>query len=1180
MSDLEVKPKKRSTSIITVFLWLLLIAIMNTILVGSIFQENKLEYSTKVTLKVDFSDLLNDSSISQEYVRTEIIPYLGNNISFYKYQNGDYSGGVSYIGLEENIAIYEGFPFKNVHYMDINISNNIAFNILENGKILESGIDEYGNFYFEKRIDEGEQVYELKVQKLAYDTEATIKVDFTDYFNDENISQTQKNSIIKNFQNNLMDLRKGNEDNVRYYSEINGLDGNVVSYKIFFYATEADYIIFNQVYNQQSKYTIFENGKLLDGYKDKWNNWKFKKELTEGQLNFNFELKKIQLDSKVTLKVDFSKFLDDDTILGNNKEYIVKNFLVENVFLFSNDNVYIETKYPVLEENIATYEIAYNKSDVNYIRIYNNSFNLFEDGELLEVLRDDLGNTFFEKEIIDEQDVYEFEAEKRDFDRKITLKIDFSDFLNADNILINNQNVSVDEIKEQLIPFFYSNFCLLNDQKYIDEYISKYLGLEENIATYEISYYSSEANCIEFRCYICSILENGKVLEHYVDENGYWYCTKELAEGQDVYKFEVKQNSKLRINVETSKSPEDFRVVLYTGDLFAGELDIIEKSDTFTTYEVNNIPATNYTIYFDFEKDKLEDSLEYSVYEGDTLLDIKDGDYLKTVTYPGEDEYNFKIITDEKYSNLSQIYSNVEWIDQEKKEVLLEFGVDNSVYKDGCDYVVFAEKLADGFTISSEYENAPNWLIVNEDEIINDTFTDSNHFVKLDLKNNEYIPEYVYANLFFLNRGSKWSGKYQYIYLKDKNILYGIVKYSTPYFKIHLQYQGDIINANIPVNFETKVICFYNVYSGGCGGGYDYQYYTGSTLEGKTLNLTNTTIAKIDVNRLIENEIGNATYYVGLFENEEDNITSKIYQIDTVDGIGSTTITIENYDNTKSYYIYEIDKFGNKVSNEALDYSKNKVMENIKPEENRKIDTNKNIVSMVGTKDPNVVGVGLGEYYYNNNVMNINYVYKDIVTISSNYEEQIHVVKFEAGEGGRIEGETSRVVKNGETIDTIVNAVANEHYSFDKWIVMENGVEKEIDPSSYIITEDTTFIAKFKEDSYTVKYESAEGGRLEGNLEETVKYGESPVLIPSIILDESYEFDKWVVVENEVEMEVNLSSYKVEKDVTFIAKYNKIAKVETSDIEVWKYVGIGAIGIFVIVIIVLVIIIRKKNKNK
>lgn len=51
MSDLEAKPKKRSTSIITVFLWILLIVVMSTILIGSIFQENRFGFDTTITIK-------------------------------------------------------------------------------------------------------------------------------------------------------------------------------------------------------------------------------------------------------------------------------------------------------------------------------------------------------------------------------------------------------------------------------------------------------------------------------------------------------------------------------------------------------------------------------------------------------------------------------------------------------------------------------------------------------------------------------------------------------------------------------------------------------------------------------------------------------------------------------------------------------------------------------------------------------------------------------------------------------------------------------------------------------------------------------------------------------------------------------------------------------------------------
>ena len=307
--------------------------------------------------------------------------------------------------------------------------------------------------------------------------------------------------------------------------------------------------------------------------------------------------------------------------------------------------------------------------------------------------------------------------------------------------------------------------------------------------------------------------------------------------------------------------------------------------------------------------------------------------------------------------------------------------------------------------------------------------------------------------------------------------------------------------------------------------------------------------------------------------------TDSVYLINTVDGVGKTVITIENYDGIKPYYIYEVDEHGNKISDEEITYSKNQILENALAQEEKEIISDKNVVSMVGTFDQDVVGSGLGEEYYKNNTISTNTTYQDVVTISSKYKE-VYTVKFEAEEGGTIEGETSVIVKAGGTVGTIANAVANEHYSFDKWVVVEDGVEIEVDPGSYIITKDTIFIAKFKKNSYNIKYETEDNGRLEGSLEEKVEYGESPVSVPAVVPDEGYEFDKWIIIEDGKEMEVNPKSYIVTKDITLIAKFKPVEIIDTSDIAIWPYVGIGIISILVIAIIVILIVIKKKNKNK
>ena len=908
-----------------------------------------------------------------------------------------------------------------------------------------------------------------------------------------------------------------------------------------------------------------------------------------------FQGNRLEGERTITLKLDFSDFLNDGTIPEEYADEALESFI--DILSLTKNHVYngqgYTKRYVGREGNIAIYEIDLDLSAVNYMEFYIETnpyvaYEILENGNPLEVAVYDEWDEYYIREITEDQDIYEFKIQKMQFDTTINMKMDFTEIANMEGI--------PEEAMEEVAYGFLTTMGLTKDHIDYAKYTARCIDVEGYIVSYEVSFNDAEVDYIDFDITDSYyIMGKDNLLGSYIDEDEYVFLmVQEIIEGKESYDFKIGVDfSYAEVSIDISEI-NDFIPRLYVkqGENFYYETYSYRGNDTNVIYDIAIIPDFDYTFEFALETSELESDILWSVYEGDTLLEFKDDKYFKTVKYDeGSEVYQFKIIAQEKYQNLSQIYSNINWMGKENKEAVLEFGVSKDVF-DESGYVVFTEKLADGFTISSEYENASNWLIVNENEIINDSI--SSNLISFDLENNEYIPEYIHANFFKENTYSYcscgniytdvkliWKGQYQYIYVKDKNILYGILNYPNSSVKVNLEYIGNVEETILKVNSETKVAYFYDEISDFCGDrAWCDQHLIGSTLGGKSLDLTNSTSASIEVNKVVKNETGNATYYVGLFENEEDNITNKIYQIDTIDGIGSTKVIIDNYDGTKLYYIYEVDEFGNKVSNEALDYSKNKVLENAQIQEEYVVGTDKSIVSMVGTKDPNVVGTGLGEDYYNNNTMNVNYVYQDTVTIAEKYEETVHVVKFEAGEGGRINGETSVVVKDGEKVGTVAKAVANTHYSFDKWVVIEDGVEKEVDPSSYVITKDTTFIANFKKDRYIVKYESSEGGKIEGSLQEVVEYRENPVLVPSVVSDENYEFDKWVIVENGEEIQINPSNYKVEKDVTIIAKFKKIDTIETSDIEVWKYVGIGISSVLVIAIIVVLIVLRKKSKNK
>lgn len=772
-----------------------------------------------------------------------------------------------------------------------------------------------------------------------------------------------------------------------------------------------------------------------------------------------------------------------------------------------------------------------------------------------------------------------FKTNFLEYDTTITLKIDVANILNDDSILEEDKIDIIEDLRYDI------NITETYECSSVYDYIEvnkRYLGLEGNIATYEIDFDSSKGNYIKFDGYNYDIdnyyiLEGEKILD--MPLSGVQAYTKELILGQLVYEFTIKQNVEMIFRVDETQTIVSPNIFIKQENNYIAYCGAINYSNGIVTYSASIIPNLDYTFCLKFNANQLMDPFQVVVYEEDVILESSienNGSknlqvFSLKVNYENRKEkYNFKVVSN-GYPDIYGIYSNIKWLDMNKKQALLEYGTNNTpLYNYGMGYTIFVEKLEEGFTVSAEYENQPNWLVVNEEEIIHDELDSSitEKLIELDLDNNEYIPRYIYANFFKEDYYIEWNEKYQYIYIKDKNILYIICNGYPCYGNVRLQYQGDL--EEVKVNTETKVICFY---SWNCQRS---QLYKGSTLEGKTLGITNGTTANVTVHKLIKDEIGNATYYVGLFENEETNVTDQIYPINTMDGIGNTVITIDQYDGVKPYYIYEVDENGNKLSSEELNYSKNEVLKDIQGYEEKSIVSNKSIVSMVGTWEENTVGTGLGEDYYVDNAIHTAYTYQDSVTISSNYDEQVYVVKLEAGEGGSINGDTIFVVKNGEKVNFAQNAVANAHYLFDKWVVIEDGIEKEVDPSNYVITKDTTFIAKFAKERYHVKYESSEGGRLEGSLEEIVEYGGNVVLVPSIVPDKNYEFDKWVVIENGVEIEVNIMDYKVEKDVTFIAKYNKIGITDTSDIALWSYIGIGIVSIFVIIIVILILKMRKK----
>ena len=118
--------------------------------------------------------------------------------------------------------------------------------------------------------------------------------------------------------------------------------------------------------------------------------------------------------------------------------------------------------------------------------------------------------------------------------------------------------------------------------------------------------------------------------------------------------------------------------------------------------------------------------------------------------------------------------------------------------------------------------------------------------------------------------------------------------------------------------------------------------------------------------------------------------------------------------------------------------------------------------------------------------------------------ERTHVtVSFSATNGGTLSSTTALKVAINSTLTSaqLPTPTANEHYSFTGWTV--NGTT--VTPTSYTLTEDTTFVANFKLDSYSVLFKDMNGNQLSM---QAVDYG-SYMNVPTPPTVPGYTFIGW-----------------------------------------------------------------------
>jgi len=878
-----------------------------------------------------------------------------------------------------------------------------------------------------------------------------------------------------------------------------------------------------------------------------------------------------------TIKLDLTEIIEN---VGITEQTEIEAFLEEysEKIKVSNENnstsiVNADVTYVGSEQNfIGIYEINI-VNEAKYIRIESNEYEILNNNEVLEIYCY-LGKGYYFKKLSESIDEYSFVIRKKDT-KIVTIKIDFTDLIKDRGIteqseietLLESYNIFLGLIdKDRPISFFTLKTKYISSEK-------STIGVYEVEITNDVKYIELLGGCYEQY----DAIFDGGLLEltwHSRASNGYFnllinrggnYIQK-ILDGVD--KYDIVLEKKEEITINTSEEITKIGVLNHTNktiEYVRGrdgkfnfkksnrcEYDIIfEPYDVYTDYYGNREYKYQYRGVYEDGKE-LEQKVVYAPYFGVEINSyyrtIKQGENKSEYTFETNGQFESSILwEDDKHAKL-QFKLRENWLFYGKYG---KYGYSNfsgyyetDIYKTYdyyyyYKYIVFIEQLDENFKISEEYEKDSKWLIANEEEIKDTKFEIPEYakkYLKLDLENNEYIPEYVYANLFLNNFNIfdimssetyiKSNEKIYNIYIKDKNMLYCLVPADKPniMISVNLEYNCDKDEKDKVFNFNTKSILFNNQINP-CERFYE-QSYVGSTLTKKQITYNEDIKTRIIINKIVENKEENKIYYVGLFDNENDSNTDKIYEIDVVNGKGNVKIEFDGYDENKKYYIYEVDESGNKIENDKLIYNKNKVLENVNKKEEYNILSNNSIISSVystlaneGYLGINVegglktvlitlsedIGKGMGEDYYKDNSLVATEVYEDIVTISENNEKP-YLVRYETKRGGKLEGKLEEVVMEGNKPVNVPNIRVNDGYEFDKWVVIKDGKEVEVDPSEYVILEDTTFIAKYKE----------------------IK-----------------------IIENE----------------------------DTSDINVWLYVGVAVISIIVAIIIVIVLVIIK-NKNK
>ena len=152
------------------------------------------------------------------------------------------------------------------------------------------------------------------------------------------------------------------------------------------------------------------------------------------------------------------------------------------------------------------------------------------------------------------------------------------------------------------------------------------------------------------------------------------------------------------------------------------------------------------------------------------------------------------------------------------------------------------------------------------------------------------------------------------------------------------------------------------------------------------------------------------------------------------------------------------------------------------------------------------------------------------ISVTAEFEIDTYTVQYLVGEGGIISGNANQQVKYGKNAEE-VTAVPNEGYYFVKW---SDGLTTATRHDTNV-TSAITVTAEFEIATFTVQYIVGDGGYLEGEAVQTVRYGEDATPVRITYDYSHYEFIKWSDgVESRERNDKNIT-----EDLTVTAEYKK-----------------------------------------